>query len=101
MSGYPFGLDVRPPPPRPGTLRPGDRRRGAQFSAPIRHTLTVLRRELSPLGANPAFMEIAIPPEQFRIDGRPRATAKAEHPGVVLSLPHTDLGPLRYATDLF
>src|SRR4051794_38059199 len=101
MSDYPFGLDVRPLTSWPGTLTPSHQRKRSQFSAPIRNTLSVLNRELWHLGANTSVMEVAIPAEQFRIDGRPRAAAKAEHPGVVLSLPHTDLGPLRYATDLF
>lgn len=101
MSDYPYGLDVRPLTTWPGPLTSPHERRRSQFSAPIRNTLAILNRELWHIGAMTSVMEVAIPPEQFRIDGRPRATARAEHPGVVLSLPKTDLGPLRYATDLF
>lgn len=85
MSDYPYGLDVRPLTTWPGTLTPAHQRKRSQFSAPIRNTLSILNRELWHLGANTSVMEIAIPPEQFRIDGRPRASAKAEHPGVVLT----------------
>jgi hypothetical protein len=45
-------------------------------------------------------LEVAIPAEQFRIDGRPRASAKASHPGVILSV-STSVGALRYPCDRF
>lgn len=47
------------------------------------------------------IVELAIPADQFRLDLRPRIHAKPLHPGVVLSLPSTRVGPLRYATDVF
>jgi hypothetical protein len=101
MTDYPASLDVRPLTTWPGTLtKPGQRQR-ALFSATLRSTLSLLDRELFQLGARHPVLEVAIEPGQFRLDGRPGATAKAEHPGVVLSLPTTDVGALRYATDTF
>lgn len=101
IHDYPASLDVRPLTTWPGTLTPDHRRQRSPFSAPLRSTLDVLDRELHQLGAKRPVLEVAIPASQFRLDGRPRAAAKAEHPGVVLSLPQTDVGPLRYATDRF
>lgn len=101
MSDYPATLDVRPLTTWPGALTPPGRRERALFSATLRQTLSLLDRELYQLGARRPVLEVAIDPAQFRLDGRPRAQAKAEHPGVVLSLPQTDVGPLRYATDRF
>ncbi len=101
MADYPDNLDVRSLTTWPGALTPAGRRQSSPFSSTLTSTLSTLRTELSALSARHPVMEVAIPPEQFRLDGRPRATARAEHPGVVLSLPTTDVGPLRYATDRF
>ncbi len=99
MTDYPPDLQVRPLTSWPGELT--RERIRSPFSAPFRSTITLLRKELGAIDATTPVMEVAIPPEQFRIDGRPRATAKASHPGVVLSLPRTSVGPLRYATDRY
>ena len=101
MNDYPSSLDVRPLTTWPGALTADHARTRSTFSAPLSATLALLTRELDKLGARNAVMEVAIPAEQFRIDGRPRAAAKAAHPGVVLSLPHTKFGSLRYAGDTF
>jgi hypothetical protein len=101
VNDYPASLDVRPLTTWPGTLTRPDQRQRSQFSAPLRQTLDTLDRELYQLAARHPVLEVAIEPGQFRIDGRPRAQAKAEHPGVVLSLPKTSVGALRYATDRF
>jgi hypothetical protein len=103
MSGYPPGLDVRPLTTWPSALTPAHRRARSNFSAPLGSTLTLLNRELDALGARHPVLEVAIlaGDENWRVDGRPRANAREEHPGVVLSLPHTSVGPLRYATDTF
>lgn len=101
MNDYPANLDVRPLTTWPGTLTAWSSRTRSQFSAPLRSTLTLLTRELDALGARHPVLEVAIPADQFRIDGRPRANAREEHPGVVLSLPTTHVGALRYATDTF
>ena len=101
MNDYPHDMKVGPLTIWPGTLTPDRDRQRSKFSAPLSQTLPLLTRELDMLGARNPVLEVAIPPEQFRIDGRPRATARAAHPGVVLSLPTTKFGALRYATDTF
>jgi hypothetical protein len=84
---------------------PGERTRSRKvspFRASLRDTLEVLDRELRALKASNVWLEVAIPPEMFRLDGRPRAGARAEHPGVVVSFTSRTLGKeLRYATDRF
>jgi hypothetical protein len=101
MTDYPSSLDVRPLTTWPGKLTRPHHRQRSPFSAPLRSTLSILDRELFQLGAEHPVLEVAIEAGQFRLDGRPRSTARAEHPGVVLSLPMTSVGALRYATDLF
>lgn len=101
MSDYPSSLTTKPLTTWPGTLTPAGARKRSPFSAGMRQTLDLLDRELWHLNARATVLEVALPPEKFRIDGHPRAGATAEHPGVVLSLPHTSVGPLRYACDLF
>ena len=101
MTFYPDALDVRPLTSWPGDLTPSHKRIRSPFSATLGKTLRDLDRELAHLGCRHAVMEVAMTTEDFRLDGRPRAGARAAHPGVVLSLPATNVGPLRYATDLF
>ena len=101
MSDYPDGLTVRPLTTWPGDLTSPADRRVSPFAATLGTTLSALDRELAAIQARNPVMEVAIDPGQFRIDGRPRARAAAIHPGVVLSLPATSVGPLRYATDRF
>lgn len=101
MSDYPDGLTVRPLTTWPGDLTSPADRRVSPFAATLGTTLSALDRELAAIQARNPVMEVAIDPGQFRIDGRPRARAAAIHPGVVLSLPMTSVGPLRYATDRF
>lgn len=101
MSDYPANLTTKPLTTWPGQLTPSQARKRSPFSATLRTTLTLLNRELWYLSASGTVLEVAIAPEKFRIDGHPRAGATAEHPGVVLSLPKTNVGPLRYACDRF
>lgn len=102
MTAYPESLDVRPLTTWPGALTPDDERARSQFSATLASTLEILDRELWHLDAQHPVLEVAITdPAHWRQDGRPRANARPEHPGVVLSLPSTNVGPLRYAVDRF
>jgi hypothetical protein len=101
MTDYPWNLDVRPLTTWPGQQTPHSERRWSPFKAGMRQTLSLLTRELGFLNAQHPVMEVAIPPEKFRIDGKPRADATATHPGVVVSLPKTNVGALRYACDAF
>jgi hypothetical protein len=98
---YPSNLDVRPLTTWPGELTPYSKQERSPFSTTLGKTLAQLSVELRALHAQHPILEVAIPPQQFRVDGRPYANARAEHAGVVLSLPKTSEGPLRYATDRF
>jgi hypothetical protein len=67
---------------------PGELTRSRQYSpfrAALGETLTTLERELRMLGAKDARLQIAIPASRFRLDGRPYADAKPEHPGIILT----------------
>jgi hypothetical protein len=103
VSAYPDSLDVRPLTTWIGDLTPAAGRRRAPFSATLTSTLKTLSRELAALGCRHPILEVAIPAgeDNWRIDGRPRSNAYASHPGVVLSLPASTVGPLRYATDSY
>lgn len=72
----------------------------ARYTAPLADTLKVLEHELRELRAKSIVVEIAIREGDFRLDGFPRASAKAEHPGVILSF-ESKHGPLRIYFDGF
>lgn len=82
----------------PGELRRNRRR--SQFDTPWGRTLTLLTTELGYLGAKNIVFQIAVDERDIRVDGRPRAKARAEHPGVILAF-DSKFGPLKYATDTF
>jgi hypothetical protein len=63
-------------------------------------TLEVLERELRMLRAKNTELLMALRPEDFRMDGKPRASASPEHPGVVLSF-DSKHGHLSYPCDTF
>lgn len=63
-------------------------------------TLDLLDRELWHLGARNVVFQIALQEQDFRLNGEPRANAKASHPGVILAF-DSKYGPLKYATDTF
>ncbi|WP_243063223.1 hypothetical protein [Humibacter sp. RRB41] len=111
MSEWPDRLDVGPIREWPGELTPQSRKKVAPFktsefdsyrrrSVPLWSTLELLDRELRMLGATNQVMLVAISPADFRLDGKPRAQAKAEHSGVILSFT-TKLGDLSYPCDTF
>lgn len=82
---------------------PGDLtkyRQRAPFKAGWSKTTALLDRELNLLNAKAVVMLVALRDRDFRIDGQPRAQARAEHPGVILSF-DSKFGPLRYACDTF
>jgi len=118
MSDWPRGLDVAPIGEWPGTLTPSDQQKASPFVSTQRRTdregrqswqrrevsltdtLALLDRELTALRAEEIALLIAIPRDQFRLDGRPRADAKPAHPGVILSFT-TKVGHLSYPCDTF
>lgn len=93
-----LGLTLRPVDVWPGTLR-GDRDR-SPYSAPLKDTLKVLRRELVALSAKDVVLQIALREQDLRLDGLPRAGAIASHPGVILAFGSRH-GALRLFFDRF
>lgn len=110
MNDWPDNLDIGPIREWPGELTPAHHRQVSRFrvsdggysrkATPLSSTLWLLDRELRELGARDREMLVAIAPQDFRRDGKPRAQARAEHPGVILSF-DTKYGPLSYAVDTF
>ncbi|WP_349862627.1 hypothetical protein [Leifsonia sp. WHRI 6310E] len=110
MNDWPDNLDIGPIREWPGELTPAHHRQMSRFrvsdggytrkATPLSSTLWLLDRELRELGARDREMLVAIAPQDFRRDGKPRAQARAEHPGVILSF-DTKYGPLSYAVDTF
>jgi len=75
-------------------------RRRAPFRTTWGTTIMLLERELSMLGARLVVFQIAVDERDLRIDGKPRAQARATHPGVILAF-ESKWGPLKYAVDAF
>lgn len=75
-------------------------RKHAPFQAGWGTTTALLDKELRHLQAKAIVMLVAMDAKDFRIDGQPRANAKAQHPGVILTF-DSKFGPLRYACDTF
>lgn len=106
MNDYPTGMTLRPIHQWPGELT--KTRRVSAFSAKLSDTLELLRRELRMLEPTSRFypktvLQIAMDEKDFRIDGMPRAQAKATHPGVVLTIYPTakDAAELTFPCDTF
>jgi hypothetical protein len=112
MSEWPDGVTLGAIREWPGQLRAHSQREHSRFktsgyeggyrrkSTPLSSTLELLDRELTQLRATDRTLLVAIAPQDFRLDGKPRAQAKAEHPGVILSF-RTKLGQLSYPCDTF
>lgn len=103
MSLWPDTLTTGPIREWPGALTPN--RIASPFSATLTTTLAQLDRELRELTTTRAQREsvellVAIEPDGFRLDGRPRKGAAATHPGVILSLDSRH-GHLSYPCDTF
>lgn len=104
----PSDVQVRPIVRWPGALTPEYQRRRSPFSADWRSTMSLLDRELRSLGARAIVLQVAMEESDFRIDGLPRASARAKHPGVILSFDTSGFaegsalnGRLEFATDSF
>lgn len=103
MSAWPETMKVGPIGDWPGELT--RQRRVSNFSATFSDTLRILRREIYNLVDTKAQQDsaevlIAIPAGAFRLDGRPYANAKAEHPGIIFSIDSRH-GHLSYPCDTF
>lgn len=101
MSDWPSGLTLRPIQAWPGELTPDLQRKRSSFSTPWRSTLDLLDRELWQLDATTRVLQVAMTERDFRIDGMPRANARAEHLGIILSFHARDIGDLSYPCDRF
>ncbi|MGN7977399.1 hypothetical protein ACTJJ4_07475 [Microbacterium sp. 22195] len=103
MSAWPDRMKVGPIGEWPGELT--RERHASKFSATLNDTLRLLDREIWHLADTRAHQDsaellIAVPAGAFRIDGRPYANAKAEHPGVIFSM-ESRHGQLSYPCDTF
>jgi len=104
MSTWPDTMKVAPIREWPGKLTSGRVR--SLFKAGLGDTLQLLESEIRHLTDTQAQREsaellIAIPAgDLWRLDGRPRAHAVAEHPGIIFSL-DSKHGPLSYPCDTF
>lgn len=104
MSAWPDTMKVAPIREWPGELTRNRTR--SQFKASLGATLQLLDREIWHLTDTRSQREsaeclIAIPAgDLWRLDGRPRAHAVAEHPGVIFSL-ESKHGALSYPCDTF
>jgi hypothetical protein len=104
MTAWPDTLRVAPIREWPGELT--RIRARSLFKAGLSDTLQTLDVEIRNLTVTRAQREsaellIAIPAgDLWRLDGRPRAHAVAEHPGVIFSL-ESKHGPLSYPCDTF
>jgi hypothetical protein len=93
-------LSIRPIEMWPGALRTHNQRRRSPFEATYTDTMDLLDRELRMLRATVTVAQIAVNEGQIRRDGRLRAAAYPDHPGVILSF-QTSRGSFRYAGDRF
>jgi hypothetical protein len=91
-------ITFRPIDEWPGEL--SRHRRRSQFSSPWGRTIKLLEIELSHLHARQVVFQIAVDERDLRIDGKPRAQARAAHPGVILAF-ESKFGSLKYAVDTF
>ncbi|QDH85220.1 DnaJ-like chaperonin [Gordonia phage Nubi] len=105
MSDYPTGMTLRPIERWPRKLTVNRER--SPFSAPWKSTLVMLERELAHLSSDPrrlvapSVLQIAMREQDFRLDGMPRANARPEHPGVILSVESHARGSLSFPCDKY
>lgn len=93
-------LSIRPITSWPGELRTDRQRIRSPFSSSYSDTIELLDRELRMLRATVTVVQIAVNEGQIRRDGKLRASAYPDHPGVILSF-DTKAGHFRYAADRF
>jgi hypothetical protein len=71
------------------------------FTAKWSATVELLAREVRHLRPRQALLELDIAERDFRIDGLPKANARQNSPGVILTLVGTPHGDLRYPCHTF
>ena len=94
-----FELQVRPIDnwPRPFTV---NRQRG-NFTLNYGSIMRSVEKELTKLGAKSAVLLMDLAEDQIRLDGRPKANAKPNHPGVILVVDAGKRGTLRFPCDRY
>lgn len=98
MADWPSYARIRPIQQWPGESTRNRKR--SNFSASWQGTLNLLTRELDFLGRKNVVIQLALTEQDIRLDGFPRANARPEHPGVIISL-DSKHGPLSYPCDTF
>lgn len=93
-------LSIRPIVTWPGELRSDRQRIRSPFNSSYSDTLELLDRELRMIRATVTVVQLAVNEGQLRRDGKLRASAYPDHPGVILSF-QTARGSFRYAADRF
>lgn len=70
------------------------------FQASYNSTMELLEREARMLSAGKVVIELALRETDLRVDGKPYASAKTDHPGVTVAL-NSKHGPLKYTADKY
>ncbi|SRR5581483_3238751 len=89
---------------RPIQKWPGEQhkvRKASRFQATYGQTLNLLEKELKHLGAFRVVFQVALTEDQIRHDGRPKSTARATHPGVIVSFESNRIGPHSFPCDTY
>lgn len=82
--------------------KPTASRHRARFDTPYPRTLELLEREVRALGGRDVVMGVGLSERDIRLDGQPRANARAfGHPGVEISFDSRDHGRQTFATDQY
>lgn len=79
-------------------------RANSPFKAGYNDTIRLLEHELAVAGARSPVVQLAVPFQYWRNDGRPYADAKFDHPGVILSFTKVIAGrslPLSFPCDTY
>lgn len=75
-------------------------RKRAPFRADYGSTMDLLERELRFLGAKNYVLLMALTEDDIRLDGKPRSSARPQHPGVILCF-NAKGKPMRFPCDTF
>jgi hypothetical protein len=96
-------LTTRPIDKWPGKITPPQKRQRARFKAQWGSTMELLESELRHLGAgtDDVLLLMAISEADITLSGRPRASARPEHPGIVLVIQTKKYGTLKFPCDTF
>lgn len=94
-------IEFRPIKLHPESWAQRDEYERARFDSTYTQTMRLLDRELWFLKASNVVLQVGARPSQITRDGRLRADARIDEPGVILSFDTPDHGTLTYDTDRF